>query len=278
MRRRDYAIVSAVSVAAILFAGCGWSQEPVDVVAWNLESGGASILYISDRMKSMPGVELWGLSEVKPGWEPLLELAAENAAGPGSDFEAVLGTTGEEDQLLILFDARRFSRQSVEELHQLNPKGRVRSPLLVTLLDTRTNQRFGFMVNHLYRTDDAQRHLQAWGLNQWARTHPDPLVAVGDYNFDWRVQNGEADHDAGYDLLTRDGVFAWIRPPTLVKTQNSRHDSVVDFAFCTQPERFSHTESGIVQVEGDFDWAYAAEAPDHRPITARVILKMEEPQ
>ncbi|NSW56099.1 MAG: hypothetical protein HPY44_08800 [Armatimonadetes bacterium] len=80
------------------------------------------------------------------------------------------------------------------------------------------------------------------------------------------------------DLLTLDGVFVWIRPPALVKTQNSRHDSVVDFAFCTQPERFLHIESGIVQVEGDFDWGNVADAPDHRPITAHVIFKTQEPR
>jgi len=36
----------------------------------------------------------------------------------------------------------------------------------------------------------------------------DYFIAVGDYNFDWDVTNGESMHDQGCDLLTADGVFA----------------------------------------------------------------------
>lgn len=276
--RKTFVIVCVVLACEMLLAGCGWPEEPFDIVAWNLESGGANVEYITQRMESLEGVELWGLCEVLPGWEPLLELAAEQAAGPGSDFEAIAGTTGGDDRLLVLFDARRFQKLGVEELHACNPGRRVRSPLVVTLLDSATNQRFAFMVNHLYRSKDEERHRQAWGLNQWARSQPDPVVAVGDFNFDWRVRDGDAYHDAGYDLLTLDGVFAWVRPEELVKTQNSRYDSVVDFAFTSRPERFSHREARILTSEGDFDWARIAEAPDHRPTAARLIMRPGEGQ
>ena len=38
------------------------------------------------------------------------------------------------------------------------------------------------MVNHLYRTKEARRHLQADLLNEWASQQQLPVIAVGDYN------------------------------------------------------------------------------------------------
>jgi endonuclease/exonuclease/phosphatase family metal-dependent hydrolase len=65
-----------------------------------------------------------------------------------------------------------------------------------------------FMVNHLYRGNADGRHEQARLLNAWAREQTIPVIAVGDYNFDWDVTTGETVHDQGYDLLTAEGVFA----------------------------------------------------------------------
>jgi hypothetical protein len=47
-----------------------------------------------------------------------------------------------------------------------------------------------------------------------------------------QVPSGRRDtvHDRGYDLLTAEGVFAWGRPPLLIRTQCS-FDSVLDFVF-----------------------------------------------
>ncbi len=62
-------------------------------------------------------------------------------------------------------------------------------------------------------------------------------MAVGDYNFDWQVNGGDTDHDAGFDALTEDNIFVWIRPATLIRTQCSAHDSVLDFVFVAGPAR-----------------------------------------
>lgn len=39
-------------------------------------------------------------------------------------------------------------------------------------------------------------------LNEWAENQDLPVIAVGDYNFDWEVVGGDQDHDEGFDLLT----------------------------------------------------------------------------
>ena len=34
-----------------------------------------------------------------------------------------------------------------------------------------------------------------------------PLIATGDYNYDWEVEGGGDDHDDGFDLLTAADIF-----------------------------------------------------------------------
>ena len=72
-------------------------------------------------------------------------------------------------------------------------------------------------------------------LNAWAAKQQLPVVAVGDYNFDWDIANGAANHDLGYDLMTTQGAWDWVQPDSLVTTQCSgwpcRYDSVLDFVF-----------------------------------------------
>ncbi len=38
----------------------------------------------------------------------------------------------------------------------------------------------------------------------------------------------------GYDRLTENDVWAWVRPQQLIKTQCSNHNSVLDFVFATE--------------------------------------------
>ena len=65
------------------------------------------------------------------------------------------------------------------------------------------------------------RHQQAVELNRWASQQTLPIIATGDYNFDWSVQDGPVVHDAGFELMTAGGVFSWVRPKRYVKTQDS---------------------------------------------------------
>ena len=172
-------------------------------------------------------MDVWGLSEVNDADDArLFEAGAEQ--GENANFTRVLGSTGGGDRLLLLYDEGRFDLVRKGELDAINVRGNVRAPLYAQLRDARTGAEFIFMVNHLYRSDDAARHWQAAALNDWAEAQTLPLIAVGDYNFDWSVEGGERDHDAGYDNLTADGVWKWVRPAALVSTQDSRYDDVLD--------------------------------------------------
>ena len=43
--------------------------------------------------------------------------------------------------------------------------------------------------------------------------------------------------DHGFDLMTADGVFSWVRPDSLVQTQDSSFNSVLDFLFVAATRR-----------------------------------------
>jgi len=73
----------------------------------------------------------------------------------------------------------------------INVGGNVRAPLVAQLRLKPAGPEFLFMVNHLYRSNTEWRHEQARLLNAWARSQTLPVIAVGDYNFDWDVSNGD---------------------------------------------------------------------------------------
>jgi hypothetical protein len=178
-------------------------------------------------------------------------VAAED--GEGADFMQLLGTTGGGDRLLIVYDAERFELVQQFELAHINIAGRVRAPLVAHLKVKATGQEFLFTVNHLYRSNSEARHEQARLLNVWAGEQTLPIIAVGDYNYDWDVVQSETQHDRGFDEMTRDAVLVWIRPPMLVATQCSRQfNSVLDFVFAANGAKAWNGVSEILERQPDY--------------------------
>lgn len=251
----------------------------ITVATWNVESGDADPEVIAERIAEFDGVDIWGLTEVNaPGNvatrdAEIYETAAEE--GEEHSFEGVLSESGGGDRLLILYDDKRFEYLGSEELDAMNIRGSVRSPMYAHLRDKESGEEFIFMVNHLYRSSDAGRHTQAQMLNTWAISQTLPIIAVGDYNFDWDIRNGGLDHDEGYDLFTSEGVFEWVRPDgPLITTQCSdwpcRYNSVLDFVFTAGDAQTWDAESEIVVVAGDFPDSHLTS--DHRPVVAQFVV------
>ncbi len=250
---------------------------PLTVVAWNTELNGADVAQIGARIAAFQEVDLWGLSEInQPAAVPILEAAAE--VGEAADYRAVLGQSGSGDRLLALYDSSRFTLVDTWEIDAINTTGNARAPLVLHLREASGNELL-FMVNHLYRSRDEERHQQARLLNAWAAMQTLPVIAVGDYNFDWALNGGEADHDLGYDLLTADDHFTWVRPPTLVTTQCSgwpcEFNSVLDFTFTAGAAQSWRASAEIVIVPGDFP--DDATTSDHRPILTRFWPSADTP-
>ncbi len=263
-------------VVAIVAGMLPWGAlaEDLTVIGYNVESGGAKAEIVARRIAEIDGCDLWGLSEVEgDNWVKLFEQAAAMGEGEGADFDYVLGTTGNADRLAVVYDAKRFEHIETIELSEMNILGRVRAPLVVRLKDRANDMEFLFMVNHLYRSKADGRLQQARLLNAWAQKQTLPIVAVGDYNFDWDVEVGNADHDAGYDALTANDAFVWVRPEMLIKSQCSpKYNSVLDFVFLAGPAKEWPATSEILVEEGDCADDPNRERSDHRPVIATLTV------
>lgn len=274
MMRLPITIITTLLIAAGMSLFAPTATSTLTVMSWNVESGGANPGIIAEQMVPFEEVDLWGLSEVGSSDDAVYHIGAQ--AGRESTFNRVFGTTGGGDRLLALYNDDRFDLLGSDELEEINVGGNVRASLVLTLEETATDLQFIFMVNHLYRSNEQARHTQATLLNEWANNQTLPVIATGDYNFDWNVQT-EA-HDLGYDLMTVGGIWEWIKPSTLVTTQCSgdpcAFNSVLDFVFAAGPARDWAATSEIIVRAGDFPDDETTS--DHRPVKAVFDVPLSE--
>ncbi len=66
--------------------------------------------------------------------------------------------------------------------------------------------------------------------------------------------------------MTAEGVFSWVRPDTLVRTQDSSFNSVLDFVFVAGNTWTWEADSTIIQRPNDFP--DDNQTSDHRPVRA----------
>lgn len=259
----------ATAVSRVVTPSATRTIEPIQVVTWNIGLDKAELHVISRRIASFSGVDLWGLQEVNSRSAPPI-LAAAAADGESATFAAIQGNAGDGLHLVAIYNADRYTLLDWWELPTINTTGNVRPSLVLYLRENSSRLEFLFMVNHLYRSRDGERHKQARLLNEWAAAQSLPVIAVGDYNFDWDVANGTRRHDAGYDLMTASDRWKWVKPASLTTTQCSgwpcRYNSVLDFVFAAGPAQKWRAESIIVVEPGDFPADNTTS--DHRPVQA----------
>lgn len=244
-------------------------KQVLNIVAWNVESGGNDPAVIAQQMQDFSGADVVALNEVNSRNVPVY------AAALGKQYQAFVSETGRADRLAILFDANRFDVLQVEEManyrEYLLNNGTHRSPIYVRLRDRKTGFEFIFMTNHLARRDDRLRQQQAAGLREWARDSNTPIIAAGDFNFDYsfRKQSG----NESFNVFMRDGIWEWIKPNPLVDTNwsggatDSYPDSMLDFVFVANGAKELEARCQIVVRDGDFPDDDTTS--DHRPTVAR---------
>ncbi|MFN7314386.1 MAG: endonuclease/exonuclease/phosphatase family protein [Phycisphaerae bacterium] len=250
------------------------SAVDLTVVGFNVESGGADIAVLRKQVADMQGVDLWGFSEVdSEDWARELDKGAEE--GENASFDVVLGASGQRDRLAIAFNTDRFELVRKVELGDINIEGKVRAPLVIQVKDREhAGLEYLFMVNHLYRGSAEGRHKQGELLNAWIRTQTLPVIAVGDYNFDYLVDGGDkGQRDQGFDNMTKDNMWTWVRPATLDTTtapSKRRPGAVLDFVFVGNDAAKWPASSEIVKLPDEF--SDRDKTSDHRPILATFDL------
>ena len=243
--------------------------QPLRVGGFNVESGGADVQVVADEVVAAnAGIALWGFVEVQD--EKWADLLADASGG----LDYFYGTTGWEDHMVLAWDPEVVVVEQIEELHWINVGGTVRAPISGTFVDRATGTAFLFVVNHLWRTEDALRHEQAELLHDWVAEQTLPAIWVGDYNFDWDVpSDGAASHDAGYDSLTAGGLVEWVKFDPLEKTQcSSYYNSVLDFTFVSGAAREWAAFAEIPPLPADYCTTDTLDRSDHKPVIATFTL------
>ncbi len=264
-----------VGIALLLCSPVWGVEDTIRTIGWNVESQNADPDSIAARMAEMDGVEIWGLCEIDNSW---VSTILEKVEAGGTDFDTIMGTTGRNTWLLlIIYNTEKYELISSSEL-PIYQNGYPRWPLVGHFRVSNTGNEFLYMVNHLYRDSADKRWAQSDSLNAWGRDQVLPVIAVGDYNYDWDVDEGDSLHDSGYDRLTKDGVFAWVKPDSPAATYYSSDlDSccVLDFIFISWHLRLGKSGSEIRVFQNDF--ADSAFMSSHRPIWGEICIYGECP-
>ncbi len=245
----------------------------VKLIAWNLQSGQSGPSVIAKELADFPDVSLFALSEVDSTAFDRYLTAIE--ALDDRNFREVHGASGDEDRLQLIYDADRFELLKTEEPNQMadinvNP-GAHRSPLINLLRDRTTDKRFYLVLVHLARGNDELRNEQGRGLREWARQQAIAGIAVGDFNYDFKIDT-ERGNDT-FTELTRDNILRWVRPQALIESNwtDENHDgaqdypnSLLDGAFVAGPATDWRPTSRVLVRPADFPDDDCTS--DHRPV------------
>ena len=268
--------------------------RPLEAMFWNLESPGhdvhagdkktADLDFLCGRIEADFGqADLVGFAEVEPDWGPALKAALEKASG--ADFELRLSETGGHDRLALAWRTDRFSCaevglvQSIGGPFWLDHHSHHFRPSLFARLKGEQGQPLTVVVNHFARSKPATgpqaRRQQANLLRQWLQQIQDPVISLGDFNFDYDIHDGDREN-SGFTVLTRDDLFHWVRyPDPLVPTEGECKDghpyfpyqSILDFIFTANGARNWPAQSQVLTRPDDF--CPESENSDHRPVRAR---------
>ncbi|MEZ6095857.1 MAG: hypothetical protein R3C03_16775 [Pirellulaceae bacterium] len=272
------------------------------LLAWNIESsrpgqepssdpetiGKELIALLKDPATR---AQLVALSEVDP--KSMLTMRMSAVVGMGGEVELISSASGgfkDSDSLALLVDKTRFDVDEAIELHRfggivanVNVQEedsedfgalRARSPLAVRLIDKETKQTFWVIVNHLARGEADLRADQARMLRKWAEAHDEPIIAAGDFNFDYDFHTQKGNE--GFDAMFEGDTWQWVKPDPLVDSNWSQDrritdrdvdrypDSILDFIIVANGAKDWKPESDVIVREGDFP--DDEKTSDHRPL------------
>lgn len=234
--------------------------------SWNVESDGSDPRVIAKQLAEIGHYDIYALTEVLPESFELFRSAA------GENYDSIDSETGRSDRMQIIYDRTRFDLLRKLELHDINYKRRYRSPLVAHLRDNKSGTEFLVMVNHLARGKAEVRAKQAEQLVQWARNQTLPIIALGDYNYDFVFADRQGNE--GFRQMMRDNIWSWVEPDELIDTNwfdnpespDGKDDypgSLLDFAFVAGPAKAWKTKCQIITRPNDFP--DDSTTSDHRP-------------
>ena len=239
------------------------------ILSWNIESDGADAGVICEQLKELnkdDKYDVVALTEVLP-----VDLSKHRLA-LGEHYKYIFSKTGFNDRMQILYNESKFSMIRQVDLNKINISKRYRAPMLVHLKDRDTKTQFMVMVNHLARKKAEVRQEQASMLKEWGRDQSLPIIAVGDYNFDYEFETEKG--NPAFNNFMQDNIWRWVKPTEFVDTNwyddpespDGKDDypgSMLDFAFVAGPAKDWDATCNVIVREGDFP--DDEKTSDHRP-------------
>lgn len=235
-------------------------------LSWNVESEGSDPDVIKRQLGEFDGYDVIALTEVLPA------AAIDFGNAWGDDYDFIVSRTGNNDRMMLIFNKSTLSLVRKFELADINYKNRYRSPLVAHFKDNLSGKEMLVMVNHLARGSEKTRQIQAEKLVEWARDETLPIVALGDYNFDYVFATRKGNE--GFRLFMQDNIWKWIEPIELIDTNwydnpkepDGKDDypgSMLDFGFVAGSAKLWRASCKVIVRDGDFPDDETTS--DHRP-------------
>lgn len=241
------------------------------ILSWNVESEGNDPRVIARELSEFKGYDLVGLTEVLP------ENFRRYGTALGSDWKWIPSRSGFNDRMMIAYDSRKYEEIRRFELNDINFEDRYRAPLVAHFRDRSSGVEFLLMVNHLARGKAEVRQRQARQLVEWARDQTLPIVAIGDYNFDFVFATNSGNE--AFNIFLRDNIYRWVKPVELIDSNwfdpepdgvDNYPGSLLDFCFVAGPAVEWQAESRVIVRPGDFP--DDASRSDHRPLSLELKI------
>jgi endonuclease/exonuclease/phosphatase family metal-dependent hydrolase len=245
------------------------SPGEIRFLSWNVESEGANPDVICKQLSELnkeDRYDIVGLTEVMPQDLKKFRLAL------GMHYKYAYSKSGYNDRLQLLYNEDVYEKVRHFEIKEINVNGRYRSPLVVHLKHRESGSEFLAMLNHLARGKEKIRQQQATMLVEWAREQTLPIIAIGDYNFDYVFETKKG--NPAFVNMMRDGIWKWVEPVKMIDTNwfdnprdpDGKDDypgSMLDFAFVANAAKTWTKTCRIIVRDGDFP--DDDQTSDHRP-------------
>ena len=267
------------AIAIVLLLATSAHGESISVVGFNVGSGeDTSPVKVAGDVAKIPESTLWGLAGIEG---PKALNIMRQSIGPG--YRAILGRSGSDqsgskDNIAIVYHSA--SLRLMEWWEMVKCRGS-RKPLVAKFQVKDGDAEFLFVVNRLERGNVSIRNEQAKYLHYWGLRQSLPVVAAGDYSFDWKIKKKKG--NAAFDLFTKGGVYKWVQPecvgfgicPKTGTQCNSIYSGIQDFIFLTGPaKKWATVESNVLFMN---DKGYCERSKkghaDHRPVRAVLFIQ-----
>jgi hypothetical protein len=213
--------------AALAVSAANAADDAVSIVAFNVESDGSSDYVIGEQLAASHDIDLWILTEVwDHKWPGRLTEAAGRA--DGMPYERILGKTGRDNRILLLYRPDRLRLVETAELTDM-PRGKRETAPLSARFAGPGGGEFD-VVAVLLSKNDKRRVEQARALNNWAAGRDRPAVAAGTFFFDLPIGDPPGSVEA-FAAMTAGDQWRWLTPDTLVPTRCERGERLDDFVF-----------------------------------------------